>query len=144
MSLGQPLAPLTNPRTALKKYVRAPDEHYSFVVADVEEELLLTRHTIRMQSVSMRPSYDSRARSHRVGFQPTRTGTADYDGYFLRSIFYQEYLSTAKRQGTETRKIARGTRVPDSLRLRHTELREKGKGRGRDRLLGLLRRSGKF
>ena len=55
MSLGQPLAPLTNPRTALKKYVRAPDQHYSFVVADVEDELLLTRHTIRMQSQAWNP-----------------------------------------------------------------------------------------
>jgi PhoPQ-activated pathogenicity-related protein len=55
MSLGQPLAPLTNPRTALEEYVRAPDEHYSFVVADVENELLLTRYTIRMQSQAWNP-----------------------------------------------------------------------------------------
>jgi PhoPQ-activated pathogenicity-related protein len=55
MALGQPLAPLTNPRTALKKYVRAPDEHYSFVVVDVENEFLLTRHTIRMQSQAWNP-----------------------------------------------------------------------------------------
>jgi PhoPQ-activated pathogenicity-related protein len=55
MALGQPLAPLTNPRTALEEYVRAPDEHYSFVVADVEDELLLTRHTIRMQSQAWNP-----------------------------------------------------------------------------------------
>ncbi len=55
MSLGQPLAPLTDPRTALEEYVRAPDEHYSFVVADVENELLLTRYTIRMQSQEWNP-----------------------------------------------------------------------------------------
>ena len=55
MALGQPLAPLTDPRTALKKYVRAPDEHYSFVVVDVENEFLLTRHTIRMQSQAWNP-----------------------------------------------------------------------------------------
>jgi PhoPQ-activated pathogenicity-related protein len=55
MALGQPLAPLTNPRTALEEYVRAPDEHYSFVVVDVENELLLTRYTIRMQSQAWNP-----------------------------------------------------------------------------------------
>jgi PhoPQ-activated pathogenicity-related protein len=55
MSLGQPLAPLTNPGTALEEYVRAPDEHYSFVVAAVENELLLTRYTIRMQSQAWNP-----------------------------------------------------------------------------------------
>jgi hypothetical protein len=55
MALGQPLAPLTNPRTALEEYVRAPDEHYSFVVVDVEDELLLTRYTIRMQSQAWNP-----------------------------------------------------------------------------------------
>lgn len=55
MSLGQPFAPLTNPRTALEEYVRAPDEHYGFVVADVESELLLTRYTIRMQSQAWNP-----------------------------------------------------------------------------------------
>ena len=54
-ALGQPLAPLANPRTALEEYVRAPDEHYSFVVVDVENEFLLTRHTIRMQSQAWNP-----------------------------------------------------------------------------------------
>ena len=49
------LAPLTNPRTALKEYVRAPDEHYNFVVVDVEKKLLLTRYTIRMQSQAWNP-----------------------------------------------------------------------------------------
>jgi PhoPQ-activated pathogenicity-related protein len=55
MSLGQPLAPLTDPRTALKEYVRAPDDHYSFKVTDVESELLLTRYTILMQSQKWDP-----------------------------------------------------------------------------------------
>jgi hypothetical protein len=55
MSLGQPLAPLTDPRTALEEYVRAPDDHYSFKVTDVESELLLTRYTILMQSQKWDP-----------------------------------------------------------------------------------------
>ena len=55
IALGQPLASLTNPRTALEEYVRAPDQHYSFVVVDVEDELLLTRYTIRMQSQAWNP-----------------------------------------------------------------------------------------
>jgi PhoPQ-activated pathogenicity-related protein len=55
MALGQPLAPLTNPRTALEEYVKAPDEHYSFVVVDVKNEVLLTRYTIRMQSQAWNP-----------------------------------------------------------------------------------------
>jgi PhoPQ-activated pathogenicity-related protein len=55
MALGQPLPPLTNPRTALEKYVGAPDKHYSFVVVDVKNEVLLTRYTIRMQSQKWDP-----------------------------------------------------------------------------------------
>jgi PhoPQ-activated pathogenicity-related protein len=55
MSLGQSLAPLTDPRTALEEYVRAPDDHYSFKVTDVESELLLTRYTILMQSQKWDP-----------------------------------------------------------------------------------------
>jgi PhoPQ-activated pathogenicity-related protein len=55
MSLGQPLAPLTNPATALEEYVRAPDGHYRFEVAEFEIEPLLTRYTIRMQSQAWNP-----------------------------------------------------------------------------------------
>jgi PhoPQ-activated pathogenicity-related protein len=55
ISLGQPRARLTNPRTALEKYVRAPDDHYSFKVTDVENELMLTRYTILMQSQKWDP-----------------------------------------------------------------------------------------
>ncbi len=55
ISLGQPLGPLTNPRTALEEYVRATDEHYRFEVADVESQPLLTRYTIRMHSQAWNP-----------------------------------------------------------------------------------------
>lgn len=55
MSLGQPLAPLTNPRTALEEYVRARDDHYSFKVTDVESDPPLTRYTILMQSQKWDP-----------------------------------------------------------------------------------------
>ncbi len=55
MSFGQPLAPLTDPRTALEEYVRAPDEHYRFEIADVDREPLLTQYTIRMQSQAWNP-----------------------------------------------------------------------------------------
>lgn len=48
VSLGEPLAPLTNPTTALAQYVRAPDEHYRYEITDVERGLL-TRYTIRMR-----------------------------------------------------------------------------------------------
>jgi PhoPQ-activated pathogenicity-related protein len=55
MTLGQPLAPLTNPATALQEYVRTPDEHYRFKVADVDRKLLFTQYTIRMQSQAWNP-----------------------------------------------------------------------------------------
>lgn len=55
MSLGQPLVPLTNPRTALEKYVRAPDDHYSFEILSTSTKPLLTRHTMRMQSQAWNP-----------------------------------------------------------------------------------------
>lgn len=55
MSLGQSLTPLTNPATALAKYVRAPDPHYSFKVVDTEHELLVKQYMIHMQSQAWNP-----------------------------------------------------------------------------------------
>jgi len=55
LSFGQPLAPLTNPKTALREYVRAPDEQFHFEITDVDRKPLFRRYTIRMQSQVWNP-----------------------------------------------------------------------------------------